>query len=221
MPARQVGRSLPRLEARAKVTGRAEYIHNLRLPGMLLRQDLPQHDRRMAASSAIDAAAARAFDGVYRGRHRRRRPQGHSAALLRAGVSRSADPGDRQGAPRRRAGGGGARARSACRRSRRRGLIVVEYDELPAVFDEVEAATSDGDRARRAQAGRHVSRPQASRRASKRYQRRARLPPAPRRRRAGFRRGRPRLRAHVPHPAGHAHAARAVRLASPRRATGR
>ena len=42
---RQVGRSVPRLEGRAKVTGRAEYVHNLRLPGMLLRQDLPQHRR--------------------------------------------------------------------------------------------------------------------------------------------------------------------------------
>src|SRR5262244_3983880 len=31
----QIGRSLPRVEARAKVTGRAEYIYNLRLPGML------------------------------------------------------------------------------------------------------------------------------------------------------------------------------------------
>ena len=34
-PTRQVGRSLTRLEARAKVTGRAEYIHNLVLPRML------------------------------------------------------------------------------------------------------------------------------------------------------------------------------------------
>ena len=31
----QVGRSLPRLESWLKVTGRAEYVHNLRLPGML------------------------------------------------------------------------------------------------------------------------------------------------------------------------------------------
>ena len=30
----QIGRSLPRVEARAKVTGRAEYVHNLRLPGI-------------------------------------------------------------------------------------------------------------------------------------------------------------------------------------------
>ena len=31
----QVGRSVPRLESWLKVTGRAEYVHNLRLPGML------------------------------------------------------------------------------------------------------------------------------------------------------------------------------------------
>ena len=31
----QIGRSLPRLEARDKVSGRAEYTHNLSLPGML------------------------------------------------------------------------------------------------------------------------------------------------------------------------------------------
>ena len=32
---KQIGRELPRLEARAKVSGCAEYTHNLRLPGML------------------------------------------------------------------------------------------------------------------------------------------------------------------------------------------
>ena len=31
----QIGRSLPRLEGREKVTGRAEYTHTMRLPGML------------------------------------------------------------------------------------------------------------------------------------------------------------------------------------------
>ena len=32
----QVGRSVPRLEGAAKVTGRADYVHNLRLPKMLI-----------------------------------------------------------------------------------------------------------------------------------------------------------------------------------------
>ena len=31
----QIGRATPRLEARMKVTGRADYVHNMRLPGML------------------------------------------------------------------------------------------------------------------------------------------------------------------------------------------
>ena len=31
----QVGRSVPRLEGRDKVTGRAEYTHTMRVPGML------------------------------------------------------------------------------------------------------------------------------------------------------------------------------------------
>ena len=34
-PAQSVGQSIPRLEGKAKVTGRAEYVHHLHLPGML------------------------------------------------------------------------------------------------------------------------------------------------------------------------------------------
>ena len=44
-------------------------------------------------------------------------------------------------------------------------LIAAEYEELPAVFDEVEAMTSTVDRARRAEARRHLRRSQASARA--------------------------------------------------------
>ncbi|MCI3953467.1 MAG: aerobic-type carbon monoxide dehydrogenase, large subunit CoxL/CutL-like protein, partial [Burkholderiales bacterium] len=60
-----VGQSVPRLEARAKVTGRAEYVHNLRLPGML-------HARIFRSTIAhgrikrIDVTAARAVAGVHR-----------------------------------------------------------------------------------------------------------------------------------------------------------
>src|SRR5580704_11474344 len=61
----QVGRSLPRVEGRAKVTGRAEYVHNLRLPGMLyakvFRSDIPH-----GLIKRIDTGAARALDGVHR-----------------------------------------------------------------------------------------------------------------------------------------------------------
>ena len=60
----QVGRSLSRLEARAKVTGRAEYVHNLRLPGMLhgkiFRSTVPHGRLRR-----IDVSAAQAVEGVH------------------------------------------------------------------------------------------------------------------------------------------------------------
>src|SRR5262252_3989845 len=61
---REIGRSIPRLEARAKVTGTAEYIHNLRLPGMLyakIHRSTVAHGR----IRNIDVSAARAVEGVH------------------------------------------------------------------------------------------------------------------------------------------------------------
>jgi CO/xanthine dehydrogenase Mo-binding subunit len=62
---KQIGRELPRLEARAKVSGRAEYTHNMRLPGMLygkvFRSTVPHGLIRR-----IDTAAAQALPGVHR-----------------------------------------------------------------------------------------------------------------------------------------------------------
>jgi CO/xanthine dehydrogenase Mo-binding subunit len=61
----QVGRSLPRLEAREKVTGRAEYTHTMRLPGMLhgkVFRSTVAHGR----IKSIDVSAARKVPGVYR-----------------------------------------------------------------------------------------------------------------------------------------------------------
>ena len=63
-PTRQVGRSLTRLEARSKVTGRAEYIHNLVLPRMLygkVARSTVAHGRLLG----IDTRAARALPGVF------------------------------------------------------------------------------------------------------------------------------------------------------------
>src|SRR6202044_383144 len=61
----QVGRNIPRLEVRAKVTGRASYTHHLRLPGMLygkvFRATVPHGRIRK-----IDTAAARAIAGAQR-----------------------------------------------------------------------------------------------------------------------------------------------------------
>jgi CO/xanthine dehydrogenase Mo-binding subunit len=60
----QVGRSLPRIEAREKVTGRAEYTHLMQLPGMLhakIFRSTVAHGR----IKSVDTAAARAVPGVY------------------------------------------------------------------------------------------------------------------------------------------------------------
>jgi CO/xanthine dehydrogenase Mo-binding subunit len=61
----QIGRSIPRLEAREKVTGRAEYTHLMRLPGMLygkiFRSTVP-HGR----IKSVDTAAAKKIPGVFR-----------------------------------------------------------------------------------------------------------------------------------------------------------
>ena len=141
MEAGQVGRSVPRLEGRAKVTGRAEYVHNMRLPGMLygkIVRSTVAHGR----IKSIDVSAARARGRRLSRRHQRRHSQDRSQSLFTArpfttsrsspstkcitSASRSrwclpADPHVAEAAAQ---------------------LIVAEYEELPAVFDEVEAMTS-------------------------------------------------------------------------------
>ena len=49
----EVGRSLPRLEANAKVTGRVEYVHTMRLPGMLTAKLVRRRSRTAASSRSI------------------------------------------------------------------------------------------------------------------------------------------------------------------------
>ncbi len=140
MPRGQIGRSLPRVEGRAKVTGRAEYIHHLRLPGMLWGKVF-RSTRPHARIKRIDTSAARALPGVFRvvtiddvrtvipdpyyG------PAFHDQPILADGKVRFAGEPvavvlaeDRHVAEEALA------------------LIVAEYEDLPAVYDEVEAATS-------------------------------------------------------------------------------
>lgn len=136
----QVGRDLPRTESRAKVTGTAEYIHHLRLPRMLharIVRSTVAHGRLVA----IDTAAARAVPGVhavYTGEDIRARipepyygPAFHDQPILALGKVRfvgepvavvlAADP--------------HVAAEAAA-------LVMPQIEELPAVFDEVEAATA-------------------------------------------------------------------------------
>ncbi|HUF82650.1 MAG TPA: xanthine dehydrogenase family protein molybdopterin-binding subunit [Burkholderiales bacterium] len=136
----QVGRSVPRLESWLKVTGRAEYVHNLRLPGMLygkIFRSTVAHGR----IRRIDVSAAQALGGVHRvvtGEDVRRLipepyygPAFHDQPILAldkvryagepVAVVLAADPHVAEEAAH---------------------LIVAEYDELPAVYDELEAMTS-------------------------------------------------------------------------------
>src|SRR5262249_40204430 len=140
-PARQIGRSIPRLEAREKVSGRIEYVHHLRLPGMLhgkiLRSTVPHGQVK-----SIDTSAAAAMEGVFRvvtiedirkvipnpyygpAFHdqpilpdKKVRFVGEPVAVVLAADKRVAEEA--------------------------LDLIHVEYQEMPGVFDEVEAMTSD------------------------------------------------------------------------------
>ena len=59
----QIGRSVPRTEGRDKVTGRAEYVHTMRLPGMLVaklfRSTVPHGHIK-----SVDTSAAKRIPGV-------------------------------------------------------------------------------------------------------------------------------------------------------------
>ena len=136
----QIGRSLPRLEGREKVTGRAEYTHTMRLPGMLhgkILRSTVAHGR----IKSIDTSAAAKVPGVhgvftaddilkvipdpYYG------PAFHDQPILAIDKVRfvgepvavvvASDPHVAEAAVHE---------------------IVAEYEDLPAVYDEVEAMTS-------------------------------------------------------------------------------
>jgi CO/xanthine dehydrogenase Mo-binding subunit len=135
-----VGHSVLRREGKAKVTGRAEYVHNLSLPGML-------HGKIFRSSIAhgriqrVDVGAARAVEGVHRvvtGEDIRvlipdpyYGPAFHDQPILAlekvryvgepVAVVLATDPHVAEEAAQQ---------------------IVVEYMELPAVYDEVDAMNS-------------------------------------------------------------------------------
>jgi CO/xanthine dehydrogenase Mo-binding subunit len=140
LAAGQVGRSIPRLEAAAKVTGRVEYVHNMRLPAMLtakIVRSTVAHGR----IKSIDLDAALKVPGVHRIvtsedivkiiPHPFYGPAFHDQPILAIGkVHYVGEPVAAVLADDPHV------AEQAAR------LVVVEYEEFPAVFDEVEAATS-------------------------------------------------------------------------------
>ena len=134
----QVGRSLPRLEGHDKVTGRAEYTHLMQLPGMLhakIFRSTVAHGR----IKSVDTSAARKMPGVYAVytsddvrkviAEPYSGPAFHDQPILAIGkvhfvgepvaVVLASDPHVADQAAQQ---------------------IMADYDELPAVFDEVEAS---------------------------------------------------------------------------------
>jgi len=138
---RNIGQSIRRLEAREKVTGRTEYVHHLRLPGMLygkiFRSTVPH-----ARIKHIDISAARAVEGVYRVvtiddirsviPHPYYGPAFHDQPILADRKVRF------MGEPVAAVLASDPRIAEEAA-----GLITAEYEELPAVYDEVEAMTAD------------------------------------------------------------------------------
>lgn len=137
----QVGRSVPRLEGEAKVTGTVEYIHNFGLEGMLqgkiVRSVVPH-----ARIVSIDTAAAEEVPGVHRvitaadvrtvtavdtvG------PAFHDQPVLAIDKVRFV------GEPVACVVADDARTAAHAA-----DLVVVDYDRLPAVFDEMAACEPD------------------------------------------------------------------------------
>ena len=135
-----MGASIPRVEGHAKVTGRAEYVHNLRLPGMLYGK-IFRSTVAHARIRGVDVAAARAWPGVfavYTADDIRRLipepyygPAFHDQPVLAIGKVHYV------GEPVALVLADDPHAAEAAAQQ-----IVADYDELPAVFDEVEAMTS-------------------------------------------------------------------------------
>jgi len=135
-----VGRSIVRREARAKLSGNCEYVHNLTLPGMLygkIARSRIAHGR----IRSVDTHSAQALEGVHRvltGEDIRALianphygPAFHDQPILAFEKVRHA------GEPVALVLAADPHVAAAAAQ-----LIDVEYEELPAVYDEVEAMTS-------------------------------------------------------------------------------
>jgi CO/xanthine dehydrogenase Mo-binding subunit len=134
----QVGRSSPRLEARQKVTGRAEYTHTMRLPGMLharIFRSTVAHGRIVS----IDASAALQMRGVHRvitsADVCRVIPEPYYGPAFHDQPILAIDKVHYVGEPV-----AVVLATDPHVAEQAAGLIVAQYEELPAVFDEIEAA---------------------------------------------------------------------------------
>ena len=133
----QVGRSLPRIEAHEKVTGRAEYTHLMRLAGMLhakIFRSTVAHGR----IKSIDTSEAERLPGVYRvvtsQDVRKVIPEPYYGPAFHDQPILAIDKVHYVGEPVAVVLASDPHVAEAAA-----ALIVAEYEELPAVFDEVEA----------------------------------------------------------------------------------
>ncbi len=114
-----IGKSLPRVDGPVKVTGKARYTHDVRLPGMLYARILPS-PHASARVASIDTAAAEAIPGVIAviaNPGKQLRYQGDPVAAVAAETPELAEDGIR--------------------------AIVVKYDVQPHVVD-VDSAMKPG-----------------------------------------------------------------------------
>ncbi len=134
------GRSIPRVEARAKVTGKAEYVHNLRLPGMLYGKVF-RSTVAHARIKGIDVSAARALPGVHAvytaADIMTVVPDPHYGPAFHDQPVLAVDKVRHVGEPVALVLAADPHVAEAAAQ-----MISADYEELPAVFDEVEAMTS-------------------------------------------------------------------------------
>ncbi len=136
----QIGRSVPRLEARDKVAGRAEYTHLMRLPGMLhgkIFRSTVVHGR----IRSIDTTAATKMPGVFRvitaDDVRKVIPEPYYGPAFHDQPILAIDKVRFVGEPVAVVLAADPHVAEAAAQA-----IVADYEELPAVYDEVEAMTA-------------------------------------------------------------------------------
>src|SRR5688572_8297367 len=136
----QIGRSVLRKEAHAKLTGQAPYVHNLVLPGMLYGK-IARSPIAHGRIRRIDTAAARAQPGVHRvltGEDVRALiPDPHYGPAFHDQPILALDKVRYAGEPVALVLAADPHVAETAAQS-----IEVEYEELPAVFDEVAAMRS-------------------------------------------------------------------------------
>jgi CO/xanthine dehydrogenase Mo-binding subunit len=139
-PKRQVGRSVARLESRAKVTGAADYTHNVVLPRML-HAKVVRSTQAHARIVSIDTTAAAAAPGVFKVITAKDIlkviPDPHYGPAFHDQPILAIEKVRHIGEPVAVVLSTDAHAAEAAA-----ALVKVEYETLPAVFDEVEAAQS-------------------------------------------------------------------------------